>query len=92
MTYKLIFCLAMCLCLNGSFTPIGEGKSSKGINYQVRPDHSYKSVEDEIAYQIAVIEDMSKHEEQLKLSLVVSRDAHNRKVDSLTALIKNTKP
>lgn len=92
MTYKLLTCLTFCLFLNGSFTPIGEGKSSKAINYQVRPDHGSKSVEDEIAYKVAVIEDMTKHEEEMRLASIVSHDLHNRKVDSLRRLIKNTKP
>ena len=92
MTYKLLICLTFCLLLNGSFTPIGEGKSNKSVNYQVRPDYSHKSIKDEIAYKMAVIENMTKHEDEMRLASIVSHDLHNRKVDSLNALIKNIKP
>lgn len=92
MTYKLLVCLTFCLFLNGSFTPIGEGKSSKTINYQVRPDYSSKGIEDQIADKMAVLADMANHEQELRLASIISRIQHKRKVDSLTALIKTIKP
>lgn len=82
----------MTMLLNGSFTPIGEGKSYKGIGNYVSPDEDYKRIQNSIRDKMAVLDDIAKHDERQRLLSIVAQDSHNRTVDSLNALLKNIKP
>lgn len=88
MSAKFIICLCSCLFLNGSFAPVGESKPSAGVYNEIH-GHGYgNSIEDSIKYKVAVLADLTKHEQELRL------DLHRSKItnDSLRTYAKNIKP
>jgi hypothetical protein len=89
---KVSICLSVTMLLNGSFTPIGEGKTYKGISHYVSPDEDYERIQNSISDKMAVLDDIAKHEDRLRLLSIVAQDSHNRTVDSLSNLINNIKP
>jgi hypothetical protein len=82
----------MTMLLNGSFTPIGESKTHKGVDHYISADEDYERIQNRISDKMAVLEKIAKHEARQRLLSIVAQDSHNRTVDSLSNLINNIKP